>query len=191
MRSQLINLSKKIMIAFVSMGFNSMIFAAPSEKVQALNTMKKYVEATSCWHSFELNSKKPTTRKDVYPVYSDAGLGVSEFYVLWSGDKGCSHGGEANPHYMSRVERVSYLTPFIVQDNHAFGDININFKFIEHVKQLNKNKFEIVSWNYADEHYGGKDRSYYEPANKFKYTVEREEFAPWRITNQLLLRQNK
>lgn len=92
---------------------------------------------------------------------------------------------------MSVVGRYSDQRPFVVLDNSAFGDININFRFIESVKQINRNKFEIISYNYADQKYGGRDGGNNFPANTFKYTVELNNFDNWEITHQALLEQSK
>lgn len=73
---------------------------------------------------------------------------------------------------MSVVGRYSDQRPFVVQDNSAFGDIDINFRFIESVNQINLNKFEIISYNYADQKYGVGNGGNNFPTNKFKYTVD-------------------
>lgn len=189
------NISKKLLSVLLLSSLGSVAMAASEsvEKVQVLNVMKKYVEATSCWHSFDKkNDFKQTSIKDVFPIYSDKEVGISEYYVFWGGDKGCNGGSGTMSFFMSEVSKFSDSRPFVVQNDSAFGnDLNINFRFIEKIKQINKDQFEIISWNYADEKYGGKDGGNNFPANKFKYTVQKIMGEGWKITNQVLLEQNK
>ena len=185
----------KILASLLTISFSGFAFAATesSEKVQVLNVMKKYVEATSCWHSFEKDSDfKKTTIADVYPIYSDKEIGLSEYYVFWGGDKGCNGGSGTMSFFISEVAKYSDSRPFVVMNDYAFGDdIDINFRFIESVKQIKNDQFEIVSWNYADDKYGGKDGGNNFPANKFKYTLANVKGEGWKITKQVLLKQNK
>lgn len=185
----------KILASLLTISLSGFAFAATesSEKVQVLNVMKKYVEATSCWHSFEKDSDfKKTTIADVYPIYSDKEIGLSEYYVFWGGDKGCNGGSGTMSFFMSEVAKYSDSRPFVVMNDDAFGDdIDINFRFIESVKQIKNDQFEIVSWNYADDKYGGKDGGNNFPANKFKYILANVKGEGWKITKQVLLKQNK
>ena len=48
-----------------------------------------------------------------------------------------------------------------------------------------------VSYDYADDKFGGVDSGNMGPANKFRYTVSLVEDEGWKITKQVLLEQNK
>ena len=189
------NLSIKILSIMFILGTSTTISAASeaSEKSQVLSVMKKYAEATSCWHSFDSKSDfNKTTLKDVYPIYSDNETGIREYYVFWGGDKGCNGGSGTMSFFMSEVSKWSDSRPFLVQNDAAFGeDIGINFRFIDSVKQISKDHFEIVAGSYADEKYGGKDQGNNFPANTFRYSVKHVMGEGWNVTNQVLLKQNK
>ena len=186
---------KSVLAGLVLVGASGLTTGATVEyeKKQVFDVMKKYVEATSCWHSFDKSSEfRKTTLKDVYLINSDKEIGFSEYFVLWGGDKGCNGGSGTMSFFMSEVSKYSNSRPFVVQTDNAFGDnIDINFRFIDSVKQISPDHFEIISWNYADERYGGKDRGNNFPANKFKYTVKMIMGEGWQVTNQVLLEQNK
>nr|WP_227591460.1 hypothetical protein [Acinetobacter sp. Marseille-Q1620] len=162
------------------------------EKLQILNVIKKYAESVSCENTFEKNAEvKRTNIDDVYLISSDKDLGDTTYFVFWAGDIGCNLGTGTQSYYMSEVSRFSNNRPFLVKSDFAFGeDIDINFRFIESVKQTQKNQFEIISWNYADDKYGGKDGGNSFPANKFKYVLKNAGNG-WKIINQSLIKQNK
>ena len=68
----------------------------------------------------------------------------------------------------------------------------INSRFIQSVKLITPKTMEIVAWNYANEKYGGKDGGNNFPANKFKYTINYDDSEnSWKVSNQVLLKQNK
>lgn len=56
---------------------------------------------------------------------------------------------------------------------------------------LQPKTLEIISWNYADDKYGGKDGGNNFPANKFKYIVKQDDNYQWKVINQTLIKQNK
>lgn len=186
--------SNKIILLLLLVGFSSSVLATPksTEKHQVFNVMKKYAEAVSCGHTFENSSDlKKTVLENVYLVSNDD-LGNTVYFVLWGGDIGCNVGSGTMSYYMSEVSRFSKSRPLLVKNEYAFGnDININFRFIQSVKQIKNDQFEIVSWNYADEKYGGLDGGNNFPANKFKYTINNTGNDGWKITHQVLLEQNK
>lgn len=161
------------------------------DKQQVFNIIKEYANVASCMHSFDPKSSgDKTTMKDVITVERDEHSLV--YYVFWSGDLGCSAGSGTISSFVTEVAKYGLWKPFTVQTDYAFGDdIGINYRFIESLKMINKNHFEVVAWNYADSKYGGSDGGNNFPANKFKYTIQRENFEPWKVTNQTLLEQNK
>ncbi|MEG1022737.1 MAG: hypothetical protein RSE50_14665, partial [Myroides sp.] len=97
--------------------------------------------------------------------------------------------------------RFSPNRPLLVTTNDAFGDNNeafwntdkasINYRFIQSMKEVSPSEFEIVSYDYADDKFGGVDQGNMGPANKFSYTVSLVENEGWKITKQVLLEQNK
>jgi len=165
------------------------------DKQKILNMVKQYSGLVSCMSSFEKDPEngRPTTIKDVTTVKYDKENNEYVFYVLWGGDMGCLGGSGTISSFVTEVARYGGdWKPYTIQSNYAFGDdIDINYKYIESIKKINANKFEVISWNHADSKYGGVDGGNNFPANKFKYTVEQENFEPWKITHQALLEQRK
>ena len=184
----------KIISLLLLVGASSSVLATPksAEKHQVFNVMKKYAEAVSCGHTFDgISDFERTTIDNVYLISNDSDTGNTVYFVLWGGDVGCNIGSATTSYYMSEVSRYSKSRPFLMQNEYAFGnDININFRFIQSVKQIKGDQFEIISWNYADEKYGGSDGGTNFPANKFKYTVTNVGDGEWKITHQVLLEQN-
>ncbi len=102
--------------------------------------------------------------------------------------------------YISEVSRYSSSRPFLVNTDDALGDNNekswtngtsfTNYRFIESIKNKN-NSLEVISWNYADDKFGGKDGGNNFPANKFRYTLKNVDGEGWKLVDQVLLEQNK
>lgn len=160
------------------------------EKQQVLKMMRQYITLVSCDGLIEGDYKKSDTEamKNIYTVEKDSDTSV--YYVLWHGDMGCAGGSGTTSNFVTEVAKYGSWKPLSIQNDSAFGDIEINFRFVQGIKKVSQRKFEIISRDYADEKYGGKDGGMNFPANKFRYTVERERFEPWKITNQALLEQN-
>lgn len=161
------------------------------EKRQVLKMMKQYAPLVSCEGSFAVSSKQQDNEllKEIHTVEKDKNMAV--YYVLWRADMGCGGGSGSMSGFVTEVSKYGDWKPLVIQDNYAFGkDVGINYVFMESIKKITPLKFEIIAWDYADEKYGGKDQGMNFPANKFRYTLEREQFEPWKITNQALLEQN-
>ena len=184
----------KYVVAFTCMSLlfcNAYAATEAKEKIQVLNVIKKFTESVSC-------GTQPISLKDIYTVERDIKYGISTYYVLWFGNVGCDTGTASESSYVTKVHRYSENRPFTVYAAHrdssiyAFGDdIGINYRFIQNVKKINSKQFEIVSWEHANDKWGGKDGGSNFPANKFKYTLEKVGYEGWKITNQVLLEQNK
>jgi len=126
----------------------------------------------------EKDTEKKRQIKDIFKIDRDPSLGSSSYFIFWGGDIGCNGGSGTWSSIISEVGRVSASRPFLVQNDDALGtDIyeKINLRFIESVKQISPQNFEIISWNYADDKYGGKDVGNNLPANKFKYNVKKDD----------------
>lgn len=165
------------------------------DKQNIYNMMREYTKLVSCMNSFEKEPEngKPTTLKDVQTVEYNKKDNSYVFYILWSGDLGCQGGSGTLSSYVTEIAKYGGdWTPYTVQTDYAFGDdIGLNYKYIQSINKINSLKFEVISWNYADTKFGGEDGGSNFPANKFKYTIERSKFEPWKITNQALLEQRK
>lgn len=162
------------------------------EKVKVLNLMKKYTELISCSNTFGENDlNRKTTIKDVFTIERDKETGSRTYFVWWGGAAPCSLANTGFSSYISSVYRESKELPFNVTSDFAFGeDLNINSRFIESVTQLSTEKFKIISWDYADNKYGGVDGGMHFPANKFEYIIEYDTNSfGWIITRQRLLEQ--
>lgn len=167
-----------------------------TERTQVLKTINNYIGSVAC-----ANSKIQS--KDIFKIDSDKDSGVATYYVLWVGDKGCQGGSGTMSFYISEVTRYSNSRPFLVMSDDAFGDNNekawsredttqttINYRFIDSIKQISPEKFEIVAGAYADDKFGGKDGGNNFPANTIKYTLQNIQGSGWQITNQKLIKQN-
>lgn len=156
--------------------------------------MNNYATSVACWSG--------VSSKDIFTIDRDEESGYSTYFVLWSGNKNCDAGIASQSFYVSEVSKISNRA-FTVKSDDAFGGNSeefwtqekitvpyINYRFIESIKQIKPDSFEIIAWNYADDKFGGTD-SGNNPANKFNYTLQLTESEGWKITNQTLLEQNK
>lgn len=188
---------KKIILLVGVVVFSTFIHASSEieDKQNAFNMVKQYSGLVSCMSSFEKNPEngRPTTIKDVTTVNYDKNNNEYVFFVLWVGDMGCLGGSGTISSFVTEVARHGGdWKPYTIQTDFAFGqNVDINYGYIESIKKINANKFEVISWDHADSKYGGVDGGSNFPANKFKYTVEREGYSGWRVTHQTLLEQRK
>lgn len=177
---------------FFSVSFTTQASTEMQDKQQVLKMMKQYAPLVSCEGPFAVGSKQQDSEllKEIHTVEKDEDTAV--YYVLWGADMGCSGGSGSMSGFVTEVSKYGDWKPLVIQDNYAFGkDVGINYVFIESIKKITPLKFEVIAWDYADEKYGGKDGGMNFPANKFRYTLEREQFEPWKITNQALLEQKR
>ena len=188
-------MKKLLLIAFLFICSNSKASTEAIDRQQVFKIMKDYTKLTSCMNSFEKvpENGRPTTLGDVHTVEYDKENNSYVFYILWGGDKGCAGGSGTMSGFVTEIARYGgNWKPYTVQTDYAFGeDVGINYGYIESVKKINSHNFEVIGWDRADSKYGGVDGGSNFPANKFKYTLERERFEPWKITHQALLEQRK
>ena len=187
---------KKIIFILLGVFLSQICIASEiQDRQQVFQMMKDYTKLTSCMNSFEKKpeNERPTTLGDVHTVEYDKENNSYVFYVLWGGDKGCAGGSGTMSGFVTEIARYGgNWKPYTVQTDYAFGeDVGINYGYIESVKKINSHNFEVIGWDRADSKYGGVDGGSNFPANKFKYTLERERFEPWKITHQALLEQRK
>lgn len=177
-------------VCMCSLGANATTEA--QEKIEVLNVIKKFTESVSC-------ETQPISLKDIYMVERDIKYGSSTYYVLWGGDIGCNGGNTNYSRYVTEVNKFRRNTTFtidIVEKDgtlrglYAFDDTIVH-DFIENIKRINSNKFEVISWDYASDKWGGKEGGRNFPANKFKYTLERVGYGHWEVSSQVLLEQKK
>lgn len=151
--------------------------------------MKEYADLVACHHSFKKSDDTPnTTLSDVFLIEQDKT--TADYYVLWGGDLGCFGGSTSVGSFVSHVYKKD--GQFYIVDNFAFGDIDLEYRFIEDIRQISNKEFIITSWDYADDRFGGQDGGINIPANKFEYTVERSgKYNPWVITRAKLIEQRQ
>jgi len=186
---------KKVIASILLSSFSlSVAYASElSEKKDVIRIMNNYISSISC-----MNDK--VELKDIFTIDKPSENG-STYYIFWNGDIGCNSGTGTHSYYVSEVSRFSPNRPLLVTTNDAFGDNNeavwntdkasINYRFIKSIKQVSPDEFEITSYGYADDKFGGVDGGNMGPANKFRYTVSLIEDEGWKITKQVLLEQNK
>ena len=187
---------KRIVLALAIGLLSSSPYADESlDKGIIFKMMKTYTSLVACMTSFENDPEngRLTTIKDIHTVEYNLKDKAFVFYVLWGGDMGCAGGSGTMSSYVTEVARYGGdWKPYTIQSDYAFGkDIDLNYKYIESIKKINGSSFEVISWNYADEKFGGADGGSNFPANKFKYTLEKNKYEPWRITRKVLLEQNQ
>lgn len=172
------------------------------EKQQVLAVAKKYAESTACATTFDKDTpaQERTNLQDVFLDSRDTELGEATYYVLWGGDIGCLGGSGTFYMMLSVVSRWSDYRPFLVTTASIFDQEDlggteagqINSRFIESVAMVQPNVIEVVSWNFADTKYGGKDEDGTIPANKFRYIMRFDtQNGKWKVVQQTLLEQNK
>ncbi|MEG0604174.1 MAG: hypothetical protein RR487_06680 [Acinetobacter sp.] len=167
-----------------------------TERTQVLKTINNYVGSVAC-------ATSKITSNDIFKIDSDKESGIATYYVFWVGDKGCQGGSGTMSAYVSEVTRYSSSRPFLVMSDDVFGDNNekvwsgegitkpyINYRFVNSIKQISPEKFEIIAGAYADDKFGGKDGGNNFPANTIKYTLQDVKGYGWQITNQKLIKQN-
>lgn len=147
-------------------------FDIEQKKIQVLDTVKKYAEASACDTTFD---EYKTTPKQVFLINkSSSGI---DFFVLWGGVDGCyrSATGESWEYRISRV--VINDDRFFITDSNVFGHIEngrINYADIESIKEISDQKYEIISTEYSDtdfikDEYGYKTRYLKDNAVPKKY----------------------
>ena len=188
---------KRILMLGV-LGFGSLHAAASNEiedKQLVLKIMKQYSEVTACASTFtkDADNGKQTTIHDITTVEYNKSDNSYVFYVLWGGDLGCQGGSGTLSSYVTEVAKYGgNWKPYTIKTDYAFGqDTDLDYRYIESVKKISPFEFEVISWANADSKYGGVDGGSNFPANKFRYTLKRERFEPWKVTHQALLEQRK
>lgn len=176
--------AKTILVMLTPMLISTPTFAQSKtevdEKIEALKVLRKYSETVSCESSFEKEKSAQKLLKNVYTIDFDPEMGFSTFFILWDGDVGCNGGTGTHSFIISEVSRYSNSRPILVQNNDAFGEDvskNINQRFIEKIQQINRNKFIIMSSDFAD------DDSNNFPSKKYQYTVDLINYK-WKVTNK-------
>lgn len=181
---------KKLFIILSALAFSACAFANdPNEKKIVYNKVKSYADLVSCSNSFESDAENKTTLSDVILVEKNSHS--THYYVLWHGDWGCYGGSGSGGSYITHIYKRHYSEQFYITNDYAFGEIGINYKFIESLKKISKDEFILVSWDFADEKFGGVDGGGNIPANKFEYTIELDGDNGWQITNKKLLEQRR
>lgn len=163
-----------------------------SEKQIVYERVKNYADLVSCSHSFgdDNDAGQKTTLSDIFLTEKDKYS--TSYYVFWGGDMGCNGASSSASTYITKIYKRSHHDKFYIIDDFAFGDdVDINYRFIESIKQISQNKFVIVSWDFADEKFGGVDGGSNFPANKFEYTIERPSSNhSWELKNKKLIEQH-
>lgn len=185
----------KVLILIISLC--ACLMAQADDKL-AYEMVKQYANLTSCNHSFEDKAQKRTTLSDVILARDDDY--ATEYYVLWHGNAGCitdkdgSIKSHANITVVSKPKAIG--NKYYINDYNPFSEVvDFNRYYIENLYKIGQDKYRVISWDWADEKYGGKHDG--NVANKFEYIIEfvADELDPsigsYEITNQRLLEQRK
>ncbi len=146
------------------------------EQTKALAVMKKHAETIAC--QIEM--------KDIFFVEGE--IPDQTYYVLWYGD-GCTGGNGTNSYFVSELQSGA-MHDYFVLNNKAFGKEfdKINYRFIEYIRQICTNRFEIETREFAESDHA------HSPSQRYLYLFEREKvkskngnydyWSDWKITNK-------
>lgn len=192
----------KLLVVLSAFLLSTSVIAGIAEDKQIVyERVRAYADLITCRNSFEnftdddgVFYPKKTTINDVFWVERSEDDTSVEYFVFWDGDLGCQSASGSDSAFVTVASKNKYGNDgkFYIMDDFAFGDIGINYRFIESVRQTSKDKFLITAWDYADERFGGVDGGNNFPVNKFEYTVERSnQSIYWIVTNQRLIEQKQ
>ena len=185
---------KSFILFLLISAFSMLANANNSEKQIVYEKVKQYANLVSCYNSFnanlDLGTEVKTGLSDVFLVEKEPEH--IEYYVFWEGDMGCSGGNGSVSSFITNIwKNPKSHKDFYIIGNDAFGaDLDLNYRFIEKIYQISKDEFKIISWDYADEKYGGIDGGQNFPANKFEYTLKLQKRIGWQVTKKRLLEQS-
>lgn len=162
-----------------------------SAAIQALKTVETYAGTISCHNSFSRkHSQRYLLKHNVFKILQRPGYPVQKrppfyhqlYYVLWSGNVGCSPGNAAVSWYVTAVGRASEQAPLLVLNRSAFGKQvrnEINFRYIESIKEMNPHEFVITALAYDFKH-----DAMCCPSEEYKYVLERKRHSfEWHIVS--------
>jgi len=163
------------------------------EKKIVLKQASNFAQAVACYTTFEADSEYKTTVRDVYLIQKDQEY--AEYFVLWSGDWGCSGGSGTYRSYLTSFSKLTENRPFIVDQQDILSDINadgylVNDRFIEDVKFENGN-FIITGSDFSNE---GDDGGNNFPANRYKYTLALDKNSDdykWKLIDKKFMGKTK
>lgn len=172
----------------------SVSVSADEQIDHVLKVAKMHAKVSACGTSFDNDAEHKTTDKDIYLIDSD--VYQKKYIVSWSGDLGCAGGSGTFGQIFTEISSANAAEyKYVVMNDDAFGmygdndNFMFNMRFVELVKQLSKDKFEIVSSDFSSEQCGDSGMNNF-PSTKYKYTMEKDKRDNWRLESKVFLSCN-
>lgn len=169
------------------------------EKLQVLAVAKKYAEATACGTTFDKDTplNERTNIKDVFLIDRSPDVGGATYYVYWGGDVGCGGGSGGGRDVLSEIHRNYDIVRFVVlrdifdlmnfgirEDGHTDISSYINTRFIQSLKRIKDDEWEIIALSYVED----KNEPNAGPSSEFKYILKYDRSVyRWRLIKKVLL----
>lgn len=153
---------------------------------QVFKVAKMHAKISACSTSFDENEngEVSSTIRDIFLIDDDELFGT--YYVSWYGDLGCGGGSGTSSHIFTVVQKARHAQyGYIVINDDAFninqkkdGDEFFNPRFVESVKQISRDKFEIISSDY-DSPQCNDAGSTSAASAKYKYLIAKDKGIDW------------
>ncbi|WP_113626226.1 hypothetical protein [Pectobacterium peruviense] len=171
------------------------VSVSADEKIDhVLKVAQMHAKVSACGTSFDDDAENKTTAKDIYLI--DDGDYQKKYIVSWSGDLGCAGGSGTFGQVFTEISSANTAEyKYVVMNDDAFGmygtndNFMFNVRFVELVKQLSKDKFEIVSSGFSSEQCGESKMNNF-PSTKYKYTISKDGRYNWRLESKVFLSCN-
>lgn len=153
---------------------------------QVFKVAKMHAKISACSTSFDENEngEVSSTTEDIFLIEDDGVF--STYYVSWDGDLGCGGGSGAYSHIFTVIQKaIGAQYGYIVINDDAFN-VNqkkesegfFNPRFVESVKQISMDKFEIISSDY-DSPQCNDAGSTSAASAKYKYLIAKDNGIDW------------
>lgn len=134
----------------------------PTQKEQALQTVKDYALSTACNTTFEKTKYNNFGNPDhkqysiSYTTTADVYQGINNYYVLWGGYDSCSIGatGQNYTYRITEVAYSEYANRYIIQDNNLINDVKdepfFNIANIKSLEQIDYSTFKVSLYMFQE-----------------------------------------
>lgn len=153
---------------------------------QVFKVAKMHAKISACSSSFDEdeNGEGSSTIRDIFLIDDDELFGT--YYVSWYGDLDCGGGSGTSSHIFTVVQKARHAQyGYIVINDDAFninqkkdGDEFFNPRFVESVKQISRDKFEIISSDYDSPQCNDTGSTNF-PSAKYKYLITKDKGIDW------------
>ena len=188
MKTQYIKMTVVASLLFAQLSLASEL----REKVEVLEIAQRFISTIACGGVGFPNDAEDVSEIDllrnVHTINRDPEFGDAFYYVLWSGDWGCSGGSGSFSFYLTEIGRHAKHHPFIIQSQNVFHpglSGLINTRFIESFELAEPRKMIIVSSEHSE------DDSNNFPSKRYRYEIISKPGDGWHIENKEYLGINR